>query len=472
MLAVWPRGRFGLFLGNAGATFFGLTASLALGACSGVIDRDPYLGTMDPSLFDPLVRFATVSTDATKACLIPRRAFKAATGGGLDSTSSTWVYLGGLSQTQLDISNSTDPAKSLPSAAYRLDGCNAPEGRGDDHQFDARLDNYLKAVQYPVLSTGLVPAQAGTAVEPTSLKTYKPWHVVVPSKLLSSVRDRMGCNDVKSERSLLERAGWDRTSKMFPDGGPQNIDIQFPTRSQIQTGMASFKDWPMVSVAVPVGNTVDQGPSCPFVLNGGAIFPMYPGDPQATFQFPTQLWMRGLLGGYLDGGDLPVTTDKTKCPVILLTGKACPMMTECDATAGEVCSSGNCVAPVPICPLTNDLYVSKDEAPMGSSLNLADPLPNAKITLKDPMDKTKTRAADLLTIFAATPGQPGYSPVCRVHYFDASKVNCGRFESDAIAPRPLCTAAEIVATPGAVLTTTPNVYVHCLFPNPPVPTKS
>ncbi len=88
------------------------------------------------------------------------------------------------------------------------------------------------------------------------------------------------------------------------------------------------------------------------------------------------------------------------------------------------------------------------------------------------MDKTKTRAADLLTIFAATPGQPGYSPVCKVHYFDASKVNSGRFESDAIAPRPLCTAAEIVATPGAVLTTTPNVYVHCLFPNPPVPTKS
>ncbi len=52
-----------------------------------------------------------------------------------------------------------------------------------------------------------------------------------------------------------------------------------------------------------------------------AIFPMYPGNPQATFQFPTQLWMRGLLGGYLNGGNLPVTTDKTKCPVILLTGK-------------------------------------------------------------------------------------------------------------------------------------------------------
>jgi hypothetical protein len=407
-------------------------ASLALGACSGLIDPDPYLGTMDPSGFDAAVRFATSTSDATKACLIPRRAFKTATAGGLDG-SPTWVYLGGLSAAQLDISNSTDATKALPATAYLVDGCNAPEGRGDVEPFDPRLDNYRKDVQLPVLSSGVAPALAGASAEPTSLKTYKPWHVIVPASLTGTVRDRMGCNDIKSERSLIERAGWDRQNKKFPDGGPTAITIKFPTRDQIQAGQVVFKDWPMLSVAVPVGSSTDPALACPFVANGGAMFPKFPGDPSATFQFPTQSWLRGLLGGYLDGGDLPVTTDMTKCP-----------------------------GSVPICPVLNDLYVSKDEVPMPTDMNINDPLPSAKVTLKDPLDMTRSRVADILAIFAATPGQPGYSPVCRVHYFDPSKLTCGRLEAETIAPRPLCTAAEIAATPAALLPTR-DVFVHCLF---------
>ena len=474
MQVVWPSGIFGRQLTKAGELMSriglgcGVLAALPLFGCSGLIDPDPYLGTVDPAGFDAAVRFATVSTDATKACLIPRRALKLAAAGGLDS--STWVYLGGLTTTQLDISNAADASKALPAAAYKIDGCNAPEGRGDERQFDTRLQNYQPDVQYPVLSYGTVPMLAGTSAEPTSLKTYKPWHVVVAAELTSSVRDRMGCNDVKSERSLLERSGWDRQSKMFADGGPRDIDIKFPTRAQIQAGMVTFKDWPMVSVAVPVGSSTDPALACPFVTGGMASYPKFPGDPNATFQFPSQSWLRGLLGGYLDGGDLPVTKDPTKCPALLPTTKACSMTMPCDTAAGEVCgSSGTCVAPVPICPVLNELYVSTAEVPMPTDANISDPLPSAKVTLKDMLDPTKTRSADILAIFAAVPGQPGYSPVCRVRYFDPTKVNCLAKESDAIAPRQLCTPAEIVAA-GAVVTTR-DVFVHCLFLNSAKPSS-
>lgn len=467
MQVLWPGGPSSRLLTKAGELMsrigvgYGLLASLSLAGCSGLIDPDPYLGTVDPSGFDAAVRFATVSTDATRACLIPRRALKSALTGGLEAT--TWIYLGGLTTAQLDISNATDATKALPAAAYQIDGCNAPEGRQDAHQFDARRDNYRRDVQYPVLGVGTVPMLAGTSAEPTALRTYKPWHVVVQAKLGDAVRDRMGCNDVKSERSLLERAGWDRQSKTFPDGGPRDFQINFPTRAQIQAGMATFKDWPMVSVAVPVGSSTDPALACPFVSGGMARYPEFPGDPDATFQFPTQSWLRGLLGGYLDGGDLPVTRDPTKCPALLATTKACSMTSPCNTAAGEVCgSSGTCVAPVPICPVLNDLYVATTEVPMPSDTNLSDPLPSAKVTLKDTVDPTKTRSADILAIFAATPGQAGYSPVCRVHYFDPAKVTCGRTESESIAPRPLCTAAEIVASPGAIVSTR-DVFVHCLF---------
>jgi len=49
----------------------------------------------------------------------------------------------------------------------------------------------------------------------------------------------------------------------------------------------------MVSVAVPVGSTPDVAKSCPFVQNGGAMFPQVPGDPQATFQFPASYGCAG-----------------------------------------------------------------------------------------------------------------------------------------------------------------------------------
>ncbi len=474
-----PHGGSDPLLGKAGEKMrtiglgFGLLAPLLAGGCNGLIDPDPYLGTIDPSGFDAAVRFATVATDATKACLIPRRALKTAGTGGLDS--GTWIYLGGLSPTQLDISNATDVSKALPATAYKIDGCTAPEGRGDDHQFDPRLDNYRRDVQYPVLSNGTVPMLAGASAEPTSLRTYKPWHIVASARLTGSVRDRMGCNDVKSERSLIERAGWDRQSKQFPDGGPRDIEINFPTRAQVQSGKLAFKDWPMVSVAVPIGTSTEPGLACPFVTGGGARFPRFPGDPDATFQFPAQSWLRGLLGGYLDGGDVPVTTDPTKCPALVATTKQCSMAMACDTAAGEVCTAtgtatGTCLSPVPVCPLVNDLYVSTAEAPMPTDTNLNDPLPSAKVTLKDKMDPTKTRVADALAIFAAVPGQPGYSPVCRVHYFDPTKLTCGRQEAETVAPRPLCTAAEIAATPTALVATR-DVFVHCLFPSAAAPSS-
>jgi hypothetical protein len=440
---------------------------LALGAgCGGVIPADPYLGTIDPSGFDPLVAFATTSTPVN-ACLQPRKGLGGAS--GLDAVPGGWVYLGGLSPTQLDLANASDPTKALPPAVYQVSGCNAPEGRADRRDFDPRLDNYLPGVQYPVISQGLVPALAGAASEPTRLSTYKPFQVVVPVAIQSSIVDRMGCNDIKGERSLLERAGWQRDTKTFPDDGPHDFAIGFPGRDDIRAGKAKFKDWPMVSVAVPVLKSTDAS-LCPFVNPALAVYPRFPGDPQANFQFPTQHWLRGLLGGYLDGGDLPVTTDPTLCPAIVPTVKDCSAMAPCSG-AGELCSAGKCLAPVPVCPLVNDLYVAKDEVPVPTTAAaIANPMPNRTVTLTDPVDMTMTRSADILAIFSATPGQPGFSPVCRLRFFDKSKVSCGgRAEIDRIAPRPLCTAQEIKSSPGAVVATSRDYFVHCLFVNPANP---
>lgn len=448
-----------------------LVASLGA-ACEGVIPPDPYQGTIDPNSpapggpFDPLVAFQASSNNPLAACLQPRKGFGGQT--GLDTL--RWVYLGGLSATQLDISNASDPAKALPPSVYQVRGCNAPEGRGDPLAFDPRLDNYLRDRQYPVVAQGLVPALAGAASEPTRLSTYKPWHVVVPVDLQPSVADRMGCNDIKGERSLLERAGWSRETKTFPDGGPRDFDIHFPSRDAIRAGMVTFKDWPMVNVAVPVMNTPVGVDSCPFVNGSKARYPSYPGDPQASFQFPAQHWLRGLLGGYLDGGDVPVTTDPTQCPALVQTVKDCSLpMTPCTGV-GEVCSNstapGKCMAPVPVCPVVNDLYVPVDEVPVPSTNSVANPIPSPTVTLKDPSDMTRSRTADIMAVFAATPGQAGFSPVCRLRFFDKKKLSCGRAEVESIAPRPLCTADEIKNTAGAVLPTSRDYYVHCLFLQP------
>lgn len=470
---------FGLFLLSIGA------------ACSGAIPPDPYMGTIDPSGFSALYAFPTSSSNPLAACLQPRRGFVGPTG----PDSLTWIYLGGLTASQLDVSNASDPARALPPSVYQVKGCNAPEGRGEKQEFDPRLDNYLRDQQYPILAQGLVPAFAGAASEPTNAATYKPWHVVVPVELQSSVADRMGCNDIKGERSLLERAGWSRETKLFPDDGPRDMDIHFPSREAIRAGTATIKDWPMVSVAVPIMKTPVPTESCPFVERNTARYPKYPGDPAASFQFPTQHWLRGLLGGYLDGGDLPVSTDPASCasiPVRVSTGKACKTAMDCNSSVGESCPAGLCMAPLPLCPKLNDLYVAVDEVftktdktcsaakpcstsaeeycyhgscyapPTGSAVQ--NPIPSPTTMLPDPADMTKTKPYDILSIFTAAPGQPDFSPVCRLRFFDKDKLACGRFEPDT--NRPLCTADEIKSASGALAPTpkSKDFYIHCLFP--------
>lgn len=431
----------------------------ALG-CSGVIDPDPYLGTIDPSAFATQVRFAT-SSNPVSACLVPRHGWGASAEAG-------WVYLGPLTANQLDLANAADPTKALPPSVYELSGCDKPEGRAEQRAFDPRLDNYLRDVQYPILSTGFVPALAGTATEPANLSTYRPFHAVVKATLDPGLRDRMGCNDVKSERSLLERAGWDRESKQFPEGGPRDIQIQYPTREQIRSGQVTFKDWPMVSVAVPVGTTWDQNAACPFITGNTSKLPKFPGDPMATFQFPSQHWLRGLLGGYLDGGTLPVTTDKLQCPALVPTIKSCGAMAPCDTAAGEVCSSGRCLARVPVCPAVNDLWLRKDEVKVPTSGATWDVFGGGERTVDiKSTDGTMTRKGDILSIFKALPGQPGFSPVCRLRVYDPAVAMCAKTEAEALSPRALCTAAELEAQPMAEVALPGTYYVHCLFVNPP-----
>lgn len=455
-------GRKARGLGSALATPALLAAGLL--GCGGVIDPDPYLGTVDPSAFATQVRFATGTANPQSACLVPRRGW----GGTAGTTETPWIYLGPLTASQLDLANAADPTKALPPSVYQLTGCDQPEGRGEMRTFDPRLDNYLRNVQYPVLATGFVPALAGTAGEPTNLATYRPFHVVVPAQIQPDLRDRMGCNDVKSERSLLERAGWDRESKQFPESGPTGIQIQFPTRERIATGQASFRDWPMVSVAVPIGMSWDVSAACPFVSGNVAKYPRFPGDPQATFQFPSQHWLRGLLGGYLDGGEVPINTDKLKCPAIVPTIKTCSAMSPCDMAAGEVCSSGRCLARVPICPVVNEVWLSSKEVTVPTGGATWDPFPNELRTVEiKSMDGTMSRRGDVLASFKALPGQPGFSPVCRVRVFDPTKVTCAAQEREALSPRPLCTATELetasMMTMGAEITLPGTYYIHCLF---------
>lgn len=441
--------------------------------CSDLIAPDPYQGTIDPSAFDTAFGGAAKSTwpNSLYPCLAPRRGIG---GGSSGIDGQLWWYLGGLTSAQLDVSNAADPAKTLPPTVYEVSGCDGGEGRAEPIKpstYSARSNNYLTDRQYPVVSYGTDPTRAGSASEPTAVGTYRPWHMVVPVTLRDSIRGRMGCNDIKSERSLLERAGWSRESKTFPEGAPFNFDFRFPTRDDLRAGKVTFKDWPMMSVATVLMKTPIAGDSCPFVTGATTKPPAYPGDPEGSFQFPSQHWLRGLLGGYLDGGDLPVTTDPTLCADILRvpTGKSCTMPSDCNAAANEICSSSRCLAPLPVCPQLNDLYVASDEVPLPTSTTLSNPIPNATIELKDAADPTKKRTADILAIFSATPADPGYSPVCRLRFFDKKKVVCARNEPDTIAPRPLCSAAEIKASPGAVITTDtmgrplPNYYVHCLF---------
>lgn len=425
-----------------------LGASLAGIGCQGVNPADPYLGTIDGSGFDPLFR------GGTSGCLAPRRGYGGASGVDVAS----WYYLGSLSRTQLDISGATDLTRTPPTGAYAIQGCTVHEAP----PFDARTDNYVKTAQYPIL--------ANASVEPTTPASYKPWHLVVPVKIREG--REVGCNDVKGQRSLEDRAGWDREKKVYgrgdfdpaqlasypygyslPDGDwAKGLDLQpvLPTRADIAAGKYVFKDWPMVNVAMPVMKTASLSQSCPLTSGNKARYPRFPGDPSADFQFPQQAWLRGLLSGYLDGGDLPVTTDPMKCPAIVNTGRSCPMGNECDSSKAEVCTMGRCQGRLPICPIINEVFVPASEAMA---------LATGTVELSDGGGK---RTADVLAIFAATPGQAGYSPVCRLRTYDPAKLTCGRKEAEAIAPRPLCTAAEIVASGAAAPAT--DTFIHCLFP--------
>ncbi len=446
-------------------------AALAVG-CSDLVPPDPYQGTIDPSGFDTAFGGPAKSTwpNSLYPCLAPRRGFGGGS-GGIDG--QTWWYLGGLSSSQLDVSNAADATKALPPTVYEISGCDGGEGRAEaisPSNYSAQANNYLTDRQYPVVAYGTDPTRAGSSAEPTSVGTYRPFQMVVPVTLRDSIRGRMGCNDIKSERSLLERAGWSREQKTFPDGAPFNFDFRFPSRDELRSDKVTFKDWPMMSVATVLMKTPIAGDSCPFVTGSSAKYPRFPGDPDASFQFPSQHWLRGLLGGYLDGGTLPVTTDPAACADILRvpTGKSCTMPSDCNAAANEICSSGRCLAPIPVCPKLNELFVASDEVPVAATSN---PIPSATIELKDSTDPKKTRTADIMAVFASTPADPDFSPVCRLRYFDKKKLaaSCTRLESDTIAPRPLCSAAEIKAAPGAVLTTDamgkpiPAIYVHCLF---------
>lgn len=443
--------------------------------CSDLIPPDPYRGTIDSSSFDTAFGGPSKSSwpNGVFPCLAPRRGFG---GGPSGIDGQTWWYMGGLSASQLDLSNAADPAKALPPSVYEVTGCEGGEGKAEPIRrdtYDARIHNYLTDRQYPVVSYGNFPAQVGAAGEPTSVGSYRPWHVVVPVALRDSVRGRMGCNDIKSERSLLERAGWSRETKAFPENAPYNMDLRIPTREDIRAGRVTFRDWPMMSVATVLMKTPVANESCPTVSGSMAQYPKFPGDPSASFQFPQQHWLRGLLGGYLDGGDVPTTTDPVACADILRypTGKSCAMTSECNAAANEICTGGRCQAPIPVCPQLNELFVDIGEVPLPTSATLSNPIQSATVDLKDPMDDKKVRkGADILAIFSAVPGDAAYSPVCRLRFFDKKKVTCAASEpTDLIAPRPLCSAKELKAQPDALVTkdsmgkALPNYYVHCLF---------
>jgi hypothetical protein len=445
--------------------------ALCLSACGAGLPADPYVGTIDPATFDTPFGGPTKAPWDNKLfpCMAPRRGY-APLGGTAGLEGVSWYYLGGLTTTQLDISNSLDPTRAFPPSIYEVSGCRDGERGQEARAFDARTDNYLRTVQYPIVAQGLYPAQAGGSGEPTSFASYRPFHAVMEAKLSDSAASRTGCNDLKSERTLLEWAGWSRETKDFPEG-QTDVEIRFRSRDELRSGKARYRDVPMASVAAVLMSTPTAMESCPFGVGSQARYPKFPGDPQATFQFPSQHWFRGLLGGYLDGGDLPTTTDPLVCGSIarLATDRTCGMDMPCDTAKGEVCSAGRCQAPIPVCPTLNDVYVPVEEVPLPSAANAGNPLLSTTVTLKDPTDMTKTRTADVLTVFAQKPGQPGTSPVCRVRFYRKANVDCGRREPDGIAPRPLCTAQEIEASAGAMVTTDamgkplPNYFVHCLF---------
>lgn len=394
--------------------------------CSDVSPPDSYIGTIDPSGFD-----ATVGGGTSWSCLVPRRGSAAA---ALDTR---WLFLGVFAiprgaayPPQLDIANTTDATQTAPPAAYVISHT-APMG---DTTFDPRTDNYLRSVQYPVLSNA--------APEPTSIAAYKPWYVVVPVDVRADKRPRIGSNDIKSQRSIESRAGWDRDLKFYgagaglssddliaqkltpltypygavaPDGAwsqGRELQITTPSWDKIRTGQVTFKDWPMVNVSVPILTGQDTK-LCPLTAGVTARYPMYPGDPAADFQFPQQAWVRGLLSGYLDGGDVAVTT--TGCP-----------------------------GGLKLCPVVNTLYLSADDI-----------MPIDKATMMRKAFDIATLATNpgWTAAFDTLPGEAGYAPVCKVKVYDPALSGCSA---------ATCTRDKLKAAPAGAFLSVSDAYVHCL----------
>lgn len=412
--------------------------------CSGTRPPDDYLGTMDGSQFYPFFRGADSGPAA--GCMMPLLGYGA--GGALMSTAAPWFYLGTLSKTQLDAGNITDPLNTPPQTAYVIDKC-APQG---DTHFDPRTSNYLRSVQYPVL--------ANAEMEPTDIAKYRPFHLVVSAAVRADKQPNIGCNDIKSEKSVQERGGWDKDQRRWGQGDNLDLDVTPVTPEQLKAGLVKFKDWPMVNVASPVMGSPSAQKACPYATGSTARGPKYPGDPAATYQFPSGSWYRGLLGGYLDGGDLPITMDPAACAAELPAGNHCMDMGP---------TKGPCY-----CPRTNDLYVSAGEAlqhDMSGNL-VIDPKTMLPVVDRTALasgsvmltDGSRSRKADILFTFAALRGQDGFSPACRLRVYDPRKVVCARKEAEDVAPRPLCTLAELVASKDAQVKIS-STWVHCLFPS-------
>ena len=163
-----------------------------------------------------------------------------------------------------------------------------------------------------------------------------------------------------------------------------------------------------------------------------------PGDPDATFQF-SQHWLRGLLGGYLDGGTLPVTTDLAACAghPASRTGKSCTMPSDCNAAANEICSSGRCLAHsrLPEAQRAFSWPVTRCRSPPRQTPSPAPPSSSKTAPIR------KTRTADIMAVLPARPPTPTISPVCRLRYLTR------KFTPAARALNPTPSSAPAVAPP-------------------------
>lgn len=455
-----------------------LYPALLLGGCS--IAPDPYLGTIDPTGWD--ARFGGVSVlTNTPPCVAPLTALR---GNAGNASNSSWYYLGNFSLNQLDLLKTQDPTRPLPPEGYRISGC-AP-AQGAEANFNYRDNNFETDRQYPVFP--------GNSPEPTSAATYSPFFFVTPV----AVRDQqVGCNDVRSERTLLDRGGWDRGSLSFMDAARSSpLDVQRPSRENIRAGMVTMVDWPLFNLTAPLmrpdkgdaanrsgATVVDRVKACPFQANNTAKIPTKIGDPDASFSYANLGWLRGLLTGFMDAGEVPLQRGAKSCLSLFETGAACTADADCK-TGATVCNteSGRCVAttvqvdtgvscrdsngmpstaicascsPTSLrCMTTASLTDTRKDCNMtacdsskgeicsggvGKRTCKVSPLSicpavtdiyvpdvesyalaGGSVTLGSGMS---TRAAPPMTVFSAARGDQGFSPVCRVRRYDSKALD-------------------------------------------------